>query len=90
MTVGKVQVPLDLEWRIPWEGALAEDVELQAKAAERLVTYLEKGTLHFGNTGQRRVRLIKAEAVEFDLAGEPPGRRWGISLSFEADIEVRV
>lgn len=88
--MARIDTNFDIEWRPPWEGAVAEDPALQKAAAERLVKYINEGSLHFGRTGQQPVLGVHA-VVENGGPHESSRGPWviWISVDVEASVQIR-
>lgn len=65
-SVGDASMPIDLEWRIPWEAGWS--VQKKIAAAERLVKYMTQGT--FFETASR-ARVIEAKVVQNTPTSDP-------------------
>jgi hypothetical protein len=82
-------VPLVIEWAPPWDGPLAEDHELQERAAERLALYLRQGRLWVGDVP---IQVVDAKVDNLARTTGNPGHtpyvvRWRLDLTF--DVKVR-
>lgn len=70
-----------------WKDALLEDLELQEKACERLVAYINEGRTYSTTTGQAPVS-VSAEKIEVQ-GGRVGHVVWGVRLTIPVEIEVR-
>jgi hypothetical protein len=89
--MARLDTSFDIEWRPPWDGAVAEDPVLQKAAAERLAKYINEGKLFFGKTGQRPVLGVHATVEDASTNSSPVGGNWVIMINFdvEADVHIR-
>lgn len=82
----RISGTFQIEWAPPWDGAVAEDGELQRAAAERLAKYINEGSIHFGRSGHRPVSKLHA-TVE-DSAQNHLHPRHVIMITVDAELDV--
>jgi hypothetical protein len=88
-------IPVRFDLFPAWKDAVLEDVELQEKAADRLVQYINEGRAH-GRNGQAPIR-IEAEKItiaphvgKVGSLGPTGGGSvvYGIRVSLEVEVSV--
>lgn len=73
-----------------WEGAVLEDWDLQERACDRLVEYINKGFAH--NAGRTRAGSapLRVQAERIEIGGASAGAvKYGVRLAVPVEMEIR-